>query len=180
MFVNSRKIHIDLDTRSITKAIKELNRYKAELRRKTDEYRKRLASELTSIMEANFRGSLVHTSTTDSRPPEVEVGISNSGDITVVYARGEDAVWVEFGAGVYYNGSVGSSPNPLAANSSTDVTIGSYGLGKGKQQAWGYYQDPDNKTGLTITRGTPAQMPMYHAIEAMLSKSIEIAREVFR
>ena len=39
----------------------------------------------------------------------------------------------------------------------------------------GYYEDGE----LIITRGTPASMPMYNAVQEVTKKAIEIAREVF-
>ena len=109
-----------------------------------------------------------------TRKPQVNVSVDERGDITVVVADGEDAVWCEFGAGVYHNGSVGSSPNPYG--SELGFTIGSYGKGYGKANAWGYYDENHN---LVITRGTPASMPMYKAVQSVTAKAIEIAREVF-
>ena len=91
----------------------------------------------------------------------------------MVIANGEDAVWVEFGAGVYHNGSVGSSPHPKGAE--LGMTIGSYGNGRGSRRVWGYYDEG----GLVLTRGTPAQMPMYSAAKAVCEKIDEIARRVF-
>ena len=108
------------------------------------------------------------------RRPDVAVTVSERGSISVVVAEGEDAVWCEFGAGVYHNGSVGSSPNPFGND--LGFTIGSYGKGYGKKQAWGYY---DENGDLVITRGTPASMPLYNAAQEVMRKAIEIAKEVF-
>ena len=80
----------------------------------------------------------------------------------------------KFGAGVYHNGSVGSSPNPFGND--LGFTIGSYGKGYGKKQAWGYY---DENGDLVITRGTPASMPLYNAAQEVMRKAVEIAKEVF-
>ena len=102
------------------------------------------------------------------------MSVSERGDISVIVADGEDAVWVEFGAGVYHNGSAGSSPNPYGAQ--LGFTIGSYGKGYGKANAWGYYDENNN---LVLTRGTPASMPMYRAAQAVAKQSLKIAREVF-
>ena len=110
----------------------------------------------------------------NTRKPNVTVSVSERGDIAVVVADGEDAVWVEFGAGVYHNGSPGSSPHPNG--SELGFTIGSYGKGYGKANAWGYYDSDDR---LIITRGTPASMPMYNAAQQVSKEAISIAKEVF-
>ena len=74
-------------------------------------------------------------------------------------------------------GPVGSSPNPYGND--LGFTIGSYGKGYGKGQVWGYYADPENKTGLVLTHGTPATMPMYNAAMEVMRKAVEIAKEVW-
>ena len=178
-------IKFGLDPKDIDRAIRELNKFKRDFRNKVDTYRKRIAEEIAAQASLNF-GSVVMEDVVgtivdkklvpggSTRTPEVEVYPSDRGSITVVVADGEDAVWCEFGAGVYHNGSVGSSPNPFGAD--LGFTIGSYGYGRGKQQVWGY---EDENGEIVITRGTPASMPMYNAAQEVMRKSVEIAREVF-
>ena len=171
-----RKITIGLNTKDINRAIKEINKYKQELEVKVKECEKRIAEELKQEIQLNFNSAVVDDQINGgTRQAYVTVEITPLYSMSVVIVKGEDAVFCEFGAGVYHNGSVGSSPNPLG--NELGLTIGSYGKGKGKQQAWGYY---DTNGELVITRGTPASMPMYHAIMTITQKSIEIAREVFK
>ena len=169
----SKKV-ISFSLSEIDKAIKELEQYQRDFQKKVDTYRKRIAEEIALEASLNFWSAvmddIIHGT---PRKPEVTVDVSDRGDISVVVANGEDAVWIEFGAGVYHNGSVGSSPNPYGKE--LGFTIGSYGFGHGKQTAWGYYEDGQ----LVITRGTPASMPMYNAVQEVTKKAIEIAREVF-
>ena len=129
--------------------------------------------------QLNFGNSIVDDVISGGVPhkAEVNVTVDERGSISVVVADGEDAVWCEFGSGVYHNGSVGSSPNPYGND--LGFTIGSYGKGHGKRQVWGYYTDPDTKTGLVLTHGTPATMPMYNAAQEILRKAVDIAREVW-
>lgn len=94
--------------------------------------------------------------------------------ISVVIAAGEDAVWVEFGAGVYHNGSAGSSPHPKGAE--LGFTIGGYGKGMGKRKTWGFYEDGE----LRLTHGAPAVMPMYNAMKTVCDEIASIAKEVFQ
>lgn len=169
-------IRFGLDASEINRAIREINKFKQDFRKKVDTYRKRIADEIAVQASLNFGSSVVddviHGGS--SHIAEVSVSVSDRGSISVVVADGEDAIWCEFGAGVYHNGSAGSSPNPYGSD--LGFTIGSYGDGHGKQQAWGYY---DENEQLVITRGTPATMPMYNAAQEVLRKAISIAREVF-
>ena len=104
---------------------------------------------------------------------QVDVSVDNRGSVTVVVANGEDAVWIEFGAGVYHNGSPGSSPHPSGAE--LGFLIGGFGKGNGKKETWGYYEEGE----LKLTRGTPATMPMSRAITTVCDELSEIAKEVF-
>lgn len=104
---------------------------------------------------------------------QVDVSVDNRGSVTVVVASGEDAVWVEFGAGVYHNGSPGSSPHPHGAE--LGMTIGGFGKGNGKKEVWGFYENGE----LKLSRGTPARMPMALAITTVCNDIQSIAKEVF-
>ena len=170
-----RVIRFGLGATDINRAIREVDKFRQDFRNKVDTYRKRIAEELAVQASLNFGNAVVDDVIHGSpRRPDVAVTVSERGSISVVVAEGEDAVWCEFGAGVYHNGSVGSSPNPYGND--LGFTIGSYGKGYGKKQAWGYY---DENGDLVITRGTPASMPLYNAAQEVMRKAIEIAKEVF-
>lgn len=167
-------ISFTLDPNDIKRAIRELETYKQDFQKKVDNYRKRIADEIAVNASLNFGSAVIDDRLRGGyRRPEVSVDVDERGGISVVVADGEDAVWCEFGAGVYHNGSAGSSPHPNGSN--LGFTIGSYGFGHGKQTAWGYYDDGE----LVITRGTPASMPMYNAAQEVMKKAIAIAREEF-
>ena len=173
--MSKKTIRFGLGVTDINRAIREVNKLKQDFRNKVDTYRKRIAEELAVQASLNFGNAVVDDVIHGSpRRPDVAVTVSERGSISVVVAEGEDAVWCEFGAGVYHNGSVGSSPNPYGND--LGFTIGSYGKGYGKKQAWGYY---DENGDLVITRGTPASMPLYNAAQEVMRKAIEIAKEVF-
>ena len=173
------KISCSLDPNEINRAINEIKKFKEDFLNKVDTYRKRLGEELAERADIGFRSAYVNDVIHGgaSHKPDVRVSVSDKGSITVVVADGEDAVWCEFGAGVYHNGSVGSSPNPYGKD--LGFTIGSYDKGNGSRQVWGYYTAPDSKTGLVLTRGTPASMPMYNAAQEVMRSAVEIAKEVF-
>lgn len=177
--MSKKVIRFALGAKDIDRAIREIEQFKVEFQKKVDTYRKRIADEIAVNALANFGSSLMDDVLGGSpRKPDVKVSVSDRGSIAVIVADGEDAVWCEFGAGVYHNGAVGSSPNPYAQD--LGFTIGNYGKGYGKKQVWGYYTDPDTKTGLVLTRGTPASMPMYNAAQEVMRKAVEIAKEVFQ
>lgn len=172
-------IRFGLNTKDIDRAIREVRKFKENFLSKVDTYRKKLAEELAEQASIAFGNSIVDDVVHGGSPrrANVDVNVFDDGTISVVVASGEDAVWCEFGSGVFHNGGAGSSPNPYGGE--LGFTIGSYGKGHGKYQAWGYYTDPDSKTGLVITRGTPATMSMYNAAQEVLRRAVDIAREVW-
>ena len=183
--MGKKVIKLTLNTTDINKAIRELEQYEQEFQKKVDAYRQRIAEEIEKMVSINFGGAILEDvigTIVDNklvpggspRKPEVTVDVSHDGDISIVVAKGEDAIWCEFGAGVYHNGAAGSSPHPYGKDLS--LTIGSYGFGRGKQTSWGYSKDGK----VFITRGTPASMPMYNAVQDVTKRAIEIAREVFQ
>lgn len=172
----SRTIHVNiLDSRSIDNAIRELKEYSTFVQAKALELQERvatmIANEARMTFNSSMRGDLINESLMLA---DVSVTVENDGDYTLVIASGEDAVFMEFGAGVFYNGSVGSSPHPLGAG--LGFTIGSYGLGNGAKQVWGF---TDENGEFHLTRGTPASMPLYKAVESIRQNIVQIAREVF-
>lgn len=166
------KIKMKLNSASVERALSQVKSYGHSLEDKTERLRKRVAEELADLCREGFNGSvyddIIHEGT---RVPDVKVSIDDKGQATVVIAHGKEAVFAEFGAGVYYNPS--GSPNPLSAPGV--VAIGTYGKGRGARQVWGFYEDGE----LKLTHGTPASMPMYHAIQEISRRLPDIAREVF-
>ena len=167
-------ISFGLSAREIGKAIKELEQYKKELIRKTALLREKVADRISELARSGFNGAVVDDVLKGGvKTANVTVSLSNTDDVSLVIANGEDAVWVEFGAGVYHNGSAGSSPHP--EGSELGFTIGGYGKGMGKKEVWGYYEGDE----LRLTHGTPAVMPMYNAVKTVCDEIAAIAREVF-
>ena len=170
-------IKADLSTESLTEAIRQLKAYRARLEHKAKQLRDRVAYFI-----AKDASNVFNTATAEAligegaRTGSVEVEVSDKGDFTVIYANGADAIFMEFGAGVYANGPVGQSPNPLPIATQMGWTIGSYGKGNGRKTVWGF-KDADGK--LHLTRGTPASMPMYKAITSVVDDLEKIAKEVF-
>lgn len=173
----SRTITIDVfNPASIDAAVREIREYSRWVQRKTDELRERIAYFIAKDASAVFNTAVVDDLIGEGAVTgSVNVVVENQGDnMTVVIANGEDAVFMEFGAGVYYNGSVGSSPNPLGT--ALGFTIGSYGKGNGRKEVWGYRGEDGE---IHLTHGAPASMPLYKAVQSVSRDIARIAREVF-
>lgn len=172
--MSKKVISFGLSESEINRAIKELADYKQEIIQKTDLLREKVAERLAEEARQGFGGAVVDDLVQGGqRLAQVSVSVDNRGDVTVVVASGEDAVWVEFGAGAYHNGSPGSSPHPHGAE--LGMIIGGYGKGNGKKQIWGFYENGE----LKLSRGTPAKMPMSLAMNTVLNDIQSIAKEVF-
>lgn len=164
---------------SIGRAVKQVREYADKtLPEKTELLRKRVAEELAELIKKGFNGEIYDDVLNEGmKVPDVQVEVNHeSGDMSVVIAHGKEAVFAEFGAGVYYNPPAGASPHPWGP--ANFFYIGTYGKGYGARKVWGYY---DEETGeLKLTHGTPASMPMYHATQKILQQIVDIAREVFK
>ena len=162
----SKKITCTLDKQSIDQAIKDLKAYKQDFLKKE----KRLLEGLAEIgiKEASVR----FTTAMYDGVNDVSVSLNKNKSGYVIEAKGQAVAFIEFGAGVYHNtGEPYPNPRPQGV-----VGIGEYGLGKGKQKAWGYKNENDE---LVITRGNPAAMPMWYASEEIKNSVSRVVREVF-
>lgn len=172
--MGKKVITFKLSEHDIDRAIKELADYKQEILKKTELLRQKVAERLADEARQGFNGAVVDDLVKGgTRYGQVDVSIDERGNVTAVVAIGEDAVWIEFGAGVYHNGSPGSSPHPHGAE--LGMSIGGFGKGNGKKEVWGFYEEGE----LKLSRGTPAKMPMARAITTVCNEISEIAKEVF-
>lgn len=92
----------------------------------------------------------------------------------VIEADGSQVLFMEFGAGVYYEGWQ-SYPDERPSGI---VGIGQYGDGNGQRQAWGYYRGGErNEDGsnLVVTHGVPALAGMYYAKKQIM---LEVEQKV--
>ena len=174
--MGKKVIKVGLSTKGINAAIKELERYEREIARKADTIRERVAERIQALAQSGFNGAVVDDLIGEGqRTADVKVDVTHGDNISIVITNGDDAIWVEFGAGVYHNGAVGSSPHPRGAE--FGFTIGTYGKGFGARKAWGF-RDEDGE--LHLTHGAPAVMPMYNAVKSVCNEIDSIAREVFK
>ena len=168
-----KKISMTLDSHSVAMAIAEVEKYRTELERKTELLRERIGNVVQFYAEQIFSQSVVDDIINGGkRWANVDVTVQNEGDTTVVVAHGQDAVFVEFGAGIHHNVGVGESEHPEGAK--LGFTIGSFGT-NGRRHVWGFYEDGE----LVLTHGTPATMPMYTGLKEACNQIAKIAREVF-
>lgn len=164
--MSKKVITVQLNSRSISAAIKEVRAYKAWVERKTQELTAKLVELGAQEAKVRFSGAQYDGNN------DASVSVEPIPGGYKIVATGGSVFFIEFGAGVFYNGSEPyPEPRPPGV-----VGIGEYGKGFGKRKAWGFY---DERGELVITHGTPAAMPMLHAGRTMRQNVEKIAREVF-
>ena len=165
-----------LSPSSIENAIKQIQNYRQSLNEKATRLAQRIAEEVAWSASAGFSTAPADDIIGQSgfASGDVTVTVESDGAIQIVMASGPDAVFLEFGAGVYYNGAAGSSPHPKGAE--LGFLIGEYGQGYGRRNVWAF---PGEGGEMVLTHGTPASMPMYHGLENVLTIITDLAREVF-
>ena len=174
----AKVIRFSLSEASIDNAIDELDRYINDLGAKAETLAEKVAERIAWSASSGFSNAIADDIFTGGERPNgnVSVSVEQNGNVCIVLADGTDAVFIEFGAGVYYNGSAGSSPHP--EGSRMGFTIGEYGKGQGKRNVWALPGSTNDAP--ILTHGTPAAMPMYRGLQDALSVIDELAREVFR
>ena len=172
-----KTITVELGVKSINAAIKQMTTYINRIKSKTAELGEMIAERVAWSASQGFSTAIADDIFTGGDRPtgDVTVSIEQNGNVCVVIADGSDAVFIEFGAGVYYNGAAGTSPHPKGAENG--FLIGEYGKGQGKRRVWAL---PESTTENPIlTHGTPAAMPMYRGVQDAISVIGELAGEVF-
>lgn len=173
----THKINISLfEPGSFRNAIQEIQRYEKWIRERSNELVERVSELIRERAEWSFLTAIADDFINEEAPVGgVTVTVDSQGDgVILVVAKGKQAVFMEFGAGVYHNGAVGNSPHPLGAQ--LGYTIGSYGLGLGARETWGF---TDEYGEFHLTHGVPASMPLYNAMMATMNEIERIAMEVF-
>ena len=169
-----KTLKVKISTESISKAIADVNTYKQSIVSKTELFRKRVAEELRDRIQQAFNSSIAEDYIGESaKMSDIQVYITHEGNVSVIYTEDENAIWIEFGAGVYHNTSAGTSPHPKGR--SYGFLIGTYGMGLGSRKIWGY----SDENGHHVTHGTPATMPMYLTAVRIVHEIHSMAKEVF-
>lgn len=176
-------IKVSLSESSIQEAIRQLQQYKSWLVQKTEQFVRELAEIGIPVIDENMAKASytydeknIRSGSDTSHYTHVELSSSVQAGVAraTLVVEGKELLFIEFGAGVYYNGEAGASPHPKGQEFS--FLIGSYGEGHGVQKMWGYYADSGE---LILTHGVEAQMPVYKAEMEIVQKYIEVARKVF-
>ena len=159
------------DLRSIDKGIDAIEKYIEKLEKLETELPKALAEYGAVQAQAKFDtaaydimvdGSGSHPSIT-CYPLESENG-------WMVVADGAEVCFVEFGAGIYFNGEeayLGERPPGI-------VGIGEYGKGHGNKPIWGI----PKAAGGGLTHGTPASNALYFTARDMEERIVEEAKRI--
>lgn len=166
-----RTITFGLSFNSVKRAMLNLGAFINELKAKNYDFVSRLCDIAFETIENNMitPGDSDPTHTTD-------IWLEDAGGIVrgTVQLNGEDVLFIEFGAGITYNGPAGQSPHPKGAQ--LGYTIGDYGYHLGRLHCW-YYHDDNGQ--LTISWGTKAAMPVYKASREVRRNVKKIAKEIF-
>ena len=182
-----KPIYISLSRKGdIDKAIKELEKYKRSLMSKGEIFVRRLAEIGIPIID-----SRIAWSEGDSDPnhyTHIELMSYEDYSEARLVVEGKDILFFEFGAGVHFNESAGTSSRhstsgtrngaeyDIAGGQELGYTIGSYGKGQGKNDFWYYKADNGD---VIRSFGTEATMPLYHATMEIINSIEQIAREVY-
>lgn len=175
-----KKVSVNpLSPASVDNAIFQIERIQLKIQKleEFDKYLKSLAGAGVAIAQDRFdRGYLYN--------PFAIYGYGGEyGNVTVttrmldngfvLEADGEQVLFMEFGAGITYSGEAYEGERPAGI-----ANIGEYGDGKGKQKAWGYYND-NSVSGLTVTYGVPALQGMYKAKQHVMREVEKKFKEIF-
>lgn len=153
----------------------KLKEIESETERKKDLFLSRLADVGLGTAKVYF--NVLLDEWTEGRAvthdPDIQVRVEQDRNGYAVVAEGREVAFVEFGAGVFYNGAeayLGERPAGVDP-------IGEYGNKQGRKMVWGW-KDPDGTKHLS--RGNPPANAMYFA-EIDIKRQLEqIAKEVFK
>ena len=162
------KIVIDpFDKKSITAAIKQLERYEKEFRAKEEEFVRRLAEIGLSVARTGF--ALADYDGIN----DVLLAETQNGSRAAIIAYGETVGFIEFGTGVKFREYDSSSTE------FTPPPHGSYGKGKGANPKGWWFKQSDGASA-RHTYGNPPAEAMLAARDVMVERITRIAREVFQ
>lgn len=174
-------IRVSLTEASINSAIKEIKSYKRKMYGKMQ----RLITAMCKEGEAYAIANVTHIDTGETVQSIQGYRKGNHG----VIVAGGQAIWLEFGTGVYWNGHPNGSPNPYGEEHG--FLIGEYGNQHGLEQGWFYpttdpryeivrhTKDGDVHTGYGYTHGIKADMFMYKTVKMLKERFPDMARTVF-
>ena len=167
-----KKISVSLSQKSIQDAIKEIEAYKRQFIDRNELFVRRLAELGIPVIDQNITAA--QGDSDKNHNTYIKINSFGSYSEAKLVVEGKNLLFIEFGAGVHYNGSAGTSPHPKGEE--FGYTIGSYGKGQGSKDFWFYYAD----TGEAVmSHGTEATMPVFRASQEIIQNIRRIAKEVF-
>lgn len=174
-------LDVELNSKSISKAIRELKKYQKSFLNKCTLFTKRLAEEGLKVAEARVGGNGDAGEVSFTIEYDFSENVSSAKLIvTSAPHTGSNGnvfyphlAW-EFGAGIYYNNG---NSNPKAAEFGMGVNTFNPENGVAVDPGYWYYTGEDGMTHLSF--GTEATMPMYNASLEIIKRCNEIAIEVF-
>ena len=167
-----KTIDISLSEASINNAIQELDAFNEWIQAKTKALNDRLALIGQQRAEVGFNANNLY----DGDDREVTVTAVPDGDGWLIIANGHAVAFIEYGAGIYFNGPEPYPTSGEIVRPPEVARIGEYGSGRGKQNVWVFVDSTGKKHW---THGTPADMPMFYATETIRNEIAAIAQEVF-
>lgn len=168
----AKKISISLSQKSIQNAINEVRKYQREFIEKNELFVRRLAELGIPVIDQNIAAA--QGDSDKNHNTYIKINSFGSYSEAKLVVEGVDLLFIEFGAGIHYNSSAGTSPHPKGEE--FGYTIGSYGKGQGSKDFWFYYAD----TGEAVmSHGTESTMPVYKASVEIVQNIRRIAKEVF-
>lgn len=170
--MSRRVIKCGLSQKSIQNAINQLKSYQNELKNKNELFVRRLAELGIPIIDQNI--AMAQGDSDKNHNTYIKINRFDDYAQATLVCEGSGLLFIEFGAGIYYNGAAGSSPHPKGED--FGYTIGSYGQGKGKNESWVYVADSGE---WVRSYGTEATMPVYKASVEIVQNIRRIAKEVF-
>ncbi len=171
--MQKKQIKINLfDGVSINDAIKQIQEYNRNLKRKTQILIDKLAEKGLEVVQTTMES--VPAEEKGSYNTEI---INNSrGDIigAAIRLTGDKVLFIEFSAGITYGTPKGGYP----LDSGKQYGVGTYPgqVHAEDPRGWWYIDEQGNKHH---SYGNRAYMPMYHAELEILSQVSNIAKEVF-
>lgn len=168
----SSHIRISLTTPdSLQKGIDALKQYEMELDAKCQLFVKKLGDHGLEVLDANISWIAPEGDI------DTKLSFTDNGCTAIITMSGQEVAFIEFGAGVRYNTSVGSSLHPKGKD--LGFTIGSYNPNSKRAEnpkGW-FYTDSDGTKQHTY--GTPTYAPLHTSEMEMINVINKIAREVF-
>lgn len=170
--MSKKIIKCGLSQKSIQNAINQLKSYQNELKNKNELFVQRLAELGIPVIDQNIM--MAQGDSDKNHNTYIKINRFDDYAQATLVCEGSGLLFIEFGAGIHYNGAAGSSPHPKGEE--FRYTIGSYGQGKGKNESWVYVADSGE---WVRSYGTQATMPVYKASVEIMQNIRKIAKEVF-